>query len=78
MLSSNILFLGWEGEFSQVGECFSKNEKIVIFIDTFAIFRNKNVKLATSGHSHFLSHHLEQHFCKNATAGLGQYSFHAH
>jgi hypothetical protein len=29
-------------KFSQVGECFSKNDKIVNFRDFFAIFRNKN------------------------------------
>ncbi len=33
-------------KFSQVGECFSKTEKIVIFRDFSAIFRNKNIKLA--------------------------------
>jgi len=64
-------------KFSQVGKCFSKTEKKMIFRDFFAIFRNKNVKLATSRRSHFESHHLWQNFCKNATADLGQLPFHA-
>jgi hypothetical protein len=56
---------------------FFKNWINCDFHDFFAIFRDKNVKLATSRHSHFLSHRLQQNFCKNATADLRQLPFHA-
>ncbi len=57
VLSSNVFFFGG-ANLRKVGKCFSKNDNTVILRDFFSIFRNKNVKLATSRHSHFLSHHL--------------------
>ncbi len=45
---------------------------------TFSPFlKIKIIRLATSRPRHFLNHHLQQHFCKNATAHLGQSPFNA-
>jgi hypothetical protein len=75
VLSSNVYFFGGR-IFGRLMSVFKK-WRYCNFQGFFAIFWNKNVKLATSRHSHFLSHHLLQHFCKNATASLGQFPFHA-
>jgi len=54
-------------------ESETKNEKYVDFRGFFfSFFEIKVIKLAMSRPRHFPGGHLKQHFCKNATAQLGQ------
>ncbi len=86
--SSFFFFLLSGGEISQIGEFiylifpprkWKKRKKNQVFCDFKGFlgkfFEIKIIKLATSKSRHFPGRHLQQEFCKHATAHLGQSPF---